>query len=135
MYGNEDDPRRQDLKQRFSDKRGYWNDAWERLLAADPDYFEAYLQFSGVPWNNGPLEPKVKEFLYLALNASATHLYAPGLRAHMQNAIKYGATRAEIMEVLEIVSVVGIHTMGVALPILLDELGLNEATAPAKNGG
>jgi alkylhydroperoxidase/carboxymuconolactone decarboxylase family protein YurZ len=131
MYENENDPRRQELRRRFTELRGYWNDAWERLLAADADYFEAYLNFSGVPWVSGPLEPKVKEFLYLALNASATHLYAPGLRAHMQNAIKYGATREEILEVFQIVSVIGIHTMGVGLPILLEELGLNEATSPA----
>jgi alkylhydroperoxidase/carboxymuconolactone decarboxylase family protein YurZ len=130
MYDNESDPRRMDIKQRFIELRGYWNDAWERMLAADADYFEAYLNFSGIPWTKGPLEPKVKELLYLALNSSATHLYAPGIRAHMKNAIKYGATREEIIEVFEIVSVVGVHTMGIGLPILLEELGLNDASAP-----
>jgi alkylhydroperoxidase/carboxymuconolactone decarboxylase family protein YurZ len=120
-----DDERRRDLKRRFMAARGYWADAWERTLALDPDYFEAYLNFSSVPWNNGTLDPKVREFLYLALNASATHLYAPGIRAHMQNAIGYGATREELMEVFEIISVVGIHTMGVGLPILLDLLPLD----------
>ncbi len=118
--------RREELKQQFIETRGYWTDVWERILAIDPDYFEAYTNFSSVPWQNGTLDPKVRELLYIALNASATHLYAPGIKAHMQNAIGYGATRAEIMEVFEIISVVGIHTMGVGLPILLDLLPLDE---------
>ena len=80
--------------------------------------FEAYIDFSSVPWRSGVLEPKVKELIYCAFDASATHLYVPGLKLHMKNAIGYGATAAEIMEVLEIVSVIGIHAVTTAAPML-----------------
>lgn len=122
--------RQLELKERFIETRGYWHEHWDNLLGLDPDYFEGYLAFSGAPWVNGPLEPKVKELIYISLNANATHLFAPGIRVHMQNALKLGATKEEIMEVFEIVSVVGIHTMSVGLPILLEEVAaMEEMTA------
>ena len=55
------------------------------------------------------LEPKVKELIYTAFDASATHMYVPGLRQHIENALGYGATPAEVMEVFELASTIGIH--------------------------
>lgn len=40
----------------------------------------------------------------------------------MKNALKYGATKEEIMEVLELTSVLGIHTLTLGVPILVEEL-------------
>jgi alkylhydroperoxidase/carboxymuconolactone decarboxylase family protein YurZ len=117
------DERRERLKADFTERRGYWHEFWDGLLELDPDLFEAYLDFSGVPWTTGVLEPKVKELVYIAFDASATHLYQPGLKLHMRNAIGYGATPEEIMEVLAIVSVVGIHAVVEGAPILQEELG------------
>ncbi|MEN5107303.1 carboxymuconolactone decarboxylase family protein [Pseudomonas sp. TWI672] len=116
------------LKTEFIEKRGYWHNTWDGLLELDPEFFKAYLDFSSVPWTHGVLEPKIKELIYCAFNASATHLYQPGLKLHMRNAIKYGATVEEVMEVLEIVSVVGIHTATVAVPML--EQALTDAGKP-----
>jgi alkylhydroperoxidase/carboxymuconolactone decarboxylase family protein YurZ len=112
------DERRERLKARFTRERGYWHEFWDGVLELDPDLFEAYTDFSSVPWRTGVLEPKVKELIYCAFDASATHLYAPGLKLHMRNAVRYGATAEEIMEVLEIVSVIGIHAATTAAPIL-----------------
>ena len=92
------------------------------MLRLDADFFEAYLRFSSVPWRNGVLEPKLKELIYIAIDAATTHLYEPGLRQHVQNALGYGATREEIMEVYELTSVLGIHTCTLGVPILLEEL-------------
>jgi alkylhydroperoxidase/carboxymuconolactone decarboxylase family protein YurZ len=110
------------LRDDFVDRRGYWNQFWDGLLRLDSDFFQAYLEFSGVPWRNGTLEPKVKELVYIAIDASTTHLYEPGLRQHIQNALRHGATREEIMEVYELTSVLGIHTVTLGVPVLLDEL-------------
>lgn len=71
-----------------------------------------------MPWRTGVLEPKVKELMYCAFDAAATHLYVPGLKLHMRNALGYGATKEEIMEMLEIVSVIGIHGAQLAAPLL-----------------
>lgn len=113
--------RQQALKDDFTSRRGYWNEFWDGLLMLDPDFFEAYLQFSGVPWRNGTLEPKIKELIYIAIDAATTHLYEPGLRQHIQNAVRHGATKQEIMEVYELVSVLGIHSCTLGVPVLLEE--------------
>ena len=116
------DERRQALKADFEAKRGYWHDFWNGLLELDPDFFEAYVGFSAHPWEHGVLEPKVKELIYTAFDASATHMYVPGLRQHIENALAYGATPAEVMEVFELASTIGIHGYLAALPIVLEEL-------------
>lgn len=116
------DARREALKTSFIENRGYWHSSWEGLLELDAELFEAYVEFSSVPWRTGVLEPKFKELMYCAFDAAATHLYVPGLKLHMRNALRYGATREEIMEMLEIVSVIGIHGVLVAAPMLEDAL-------------
>ncbi|MCY1137214.1 carboxymuconolactone decarboxylase family protein [Actinoplanes sp. Pm04-4] len=116
------DDRQEQLKAEFTKTRGYWHNFWDEMLELDPDMFEAYTEFSSVPWRTGTLEPKVKEFVYIAFDTAATHLYVRGLKLHIENAIGYGATPREILEVMEIASVLGIHGVTAAAPILLEEL-------------
>ncbi|GED29920.1 carboxymuconolactone decarboxylase family protein [Brevibacillus centrosporus] len=111
-------PRQKELKQVFIDERGYWSEMWDSVLLLDPDFFEAYLEFSGVAFKHNHLDPKIREFICLTVDAAATHLYEPGIRVHMRNAIQYGATKEEIMEVLELASTLGIHAATVSVPIL-----------------
>ena len=112
------DERQQQLKADFEANRGYWNPIWDGVLKLAPDFFEAYLDFSSVPWKHGGLEPKVKELIYCAFDCSATHLWLPGLELHMRNALGYGATPLEIMEVIQIASVLGTHAFELAMPAL-----------------
>lgn len=42
----------------------------------------------------------------------------PGLKLHMKNVIAYGGIPEEIMEVLEIATLLSLHTLEVAAPIL-----------------
>ncbi|ETI69006.1 carboxymuconolactone decarboxylase family protein [Neobacillus vireti] len=114
--------RQEKLKEQFKEARGYWSELWDQFLLLDDEFFEAYLEFSSVPWNKGTLEPKVKEFIYIAIDAATTHLYDPGTRVHIKNALKYGATKEEIMEVFQLVSVLGIHTCLEGVPILVEEM-------------
>ena len=114
--------RQEELKADFTRDRGYWHSFWDGILELDPDLFEGYLNFSAFPWREGVLEPKMKEFIYCAFDAAATHLYVPGLRMHMKNALGYGATKEELMEVLEVVSLIGMHGAELAAPIVVDEL-------------
>jgi alkylhydroperoxidase/carboxymuconolactone decarboxylase family protein YurZ len=110
------------LKAEFTRTRGYWHGFWDEMLELDPEMFEAYTAFSSVPWRSGTLEPKVKEFVYIAFDTAATHLYTQGLKLHIENAIGYGATPEEILEVMEIAAVLGIHGVTAAAPILLEEI-------------
>jgi alkylhydroperoxidase/carboxymuconolactone decarboxylase family protein YurZ len=101
---------------------GDWNPLWEQFHEVDPDFLEAYLAFRSVPQSSGPLEQKYKELILVAVNASTTHLYGPGVRRHIQNALKAGATREEILEAIQLTTVMGIHSCNLAIPILLEEV-------------
>jgi alkylhydroperoxidase/carboxymuconolactone decarboxylase family protein YurZ len=113
--------RQEEIKAEFTANRGYWNPFWDEILELDPELFAAYTEFSSVPWRTGTLEPKVRELVYIAFDTAATHLYTIGLKAHIENAIGYGATPQEILEVMEIASVLGIHAVTAAAPILDEE--------------
>lgn len=115
-------PEQQALKDDFIKKRGYWHSFWDGLLVMDPDFLDAFLELASVPWKTGTLEPKVKEFIYIAIDASTTHMYEPGLRIHIQNALRHGATGKEILEVLELTSALGMHTFMMGMPVLTDEM-------------
>jgi alkylhydroperoxidase/carboxymuconolactone decarboxylase family protein YurZ len=45
-------------------------------------------------------------------------MYTPGLKLHMQNAIRYGAEPEELMQVLELASLIGIHSSIVGAQVL-----------------
>jgi alkylhydroperoxidase/carboxymuconolactone decarboxylase family protein YurZ len=119
--------RQEEIKELFAKQRGYWHSFWDEILEFDPELLAAYTEFSAIPWRSGTLEPKVKELIYIAFDTAATHLYTSGLKAHIVNAIGYGATPEEILEVMEIASVLGIHGVMAATPIL-EEI-LDEAAA------
>jgi alkylhydroperoxidase/carboxymuconolactone decarboxylase family protein YurZ len=106
------------LKADFVASRGYWNEMWDGLLELAPDFFAAYTKFSSAPWQHGFLRPHVKELIYLAFDISATHLYEPGAKLHMRNALKLGADVADALEVMTIATLVGSSTCAVGLPIL-----------------
>jgi alkylhydroperoxidase/carboxymuconolactone decarboxylase family protein YurZ len=110
------------LKADFTKTRGYWHAFWDEILELDPELFDAYTEFSSVPWRSGTLTPKMKEFVYIAFDTAATHLYVKGLKLHIENAIGYGATAQEILEIMEIASVLGMHATTTAAPILAEEL-------------
>jgi len=110
------------LREAFISSRGYWSPLWDGILDLDPSYFESYLRFSELPWKRGGLSPKVKEFIYIAIDAATTHLFVPGIHIHMQNAIGYGATVQEILAVLEVTSSMGLRSAEVGMEILHEEL-------------
>ncbi len=74
------------------------------MAALDPDFIEAYLAFRSVPQNNGPLEQKYKELILIAINAATTHLYGPGVRRHIQNAFRAGATKLSPVKLSHVVA-------------------------------
>ena len=101
---------------------GDWNPTWETLGRSSPAFLEAYLQLRSVPFKQGPLEPKVKELIMVAINAATTHLYAPGVRRHIRNALACGASGDEILEAIQLTTLLGIHACNLAVPILDEEL-------------
>lgn len=102
---------------------GAWNAKWEPFAALDPAWTEKFMAMVTTPVVSGVLDAKTIEFLCIAVDASCTHMYAPGVRRHIRKALDLGATKEEITAVLQLVSVLGIHTMSLGAPILLEELG------------
>jgi alkylhydroperoxidase/carboxymuconolactone decarboxylase family protein YurZ len=109
---------------------GNWNPDWEPFAKLDPAWTEKAIGLAISPAVAGALDKKTIELIGIALDASCTHLYAPGVRRHIQRALKAGATREEITAVLQLACMQGLHSMCVGAPILLSEL---EAGATAND--
>jgi alkylhydroperoxidase/carboxymuconolactone decarboxylase family protein YurZ len=101
---------------------GQWNTAWEPFLAIDPGWTDAFMATGAAIYGSGVLRPKEIELLSIAFDASFTHMYAPGARRHIQNALKAGASVEEIFEVLKICVAQGVQACNLGVPILEEEL-------------
>lgn len=117
--------RQSKLKQDLIDTGEEWSDTWQNILDLDPDYFEAYVKLRRVPRNKKALSIKVQELVLLAMDAACTHLFDHGIRAHTAAALKAGASKEEILEALQLSSVLGVHAVTVGVPTLLEVLKEN----------
>ncbi len=112
-----------ELRNRFKETHGYWSKCWNDLLEVDDEFFETLLDCYSVPRERRALEPKVKDFIYIAVNAVTTNLYEPALRVHVQNAFKHGAKFEELLEIFQMISLLGVHTFTTGLPTFVDIYG------------
>jgi len=101
---------------------GEWNPNWTPFAELDPEWTEDFMKVGLKPMLAKVLDAKTIEFIAIAVDASCTHMYAPGVRRHIRKALELGATKAEITAVLQLTSVLGIHTMSLGAPILQEEL-------------
>jgi alkylhydroperoxidase/carboxymuconolactone decarboxylase family protein YurZ len=100
---------------------GDWNPAWDAAATVDAAYVEKFLAMGTHAIRRGLLDPLTIEFIAIAVDASCTHLYAPGVRRHIRKALELGASREQVMTVLELVSVLGIHSVALGAPLLVEE--------------
>ncbi|HEU5297266.1 MAG TPA: carboxymuconolactone decarboxylase family protein [Burkholderiaceae bacterium] len=110
---------------------GEWNPNWEPFYELDPAWTEKFMAAGVAPMLKGVLDPKTVEFIAIAVDASCTHMYGPGVRRHIRKALELGATKAEIAAVLQLTSVLGIHTMSLGAPILIEQLAARERCSAA----
>ncbi|QUD88350.1 carboxymuconolactone decarboxylase family protein [Phenylobacterium montanum] len=109
--------------------QGEFNSAWDTIADMDPAWLESFLAMGLKPRFAGALDPKTWELIAIAVDASCTHLYAPGVRRHIRKALELGARPEEIMAVLEGVAVLGIHSCALGFPILAEEMAAARAAA------
>ena len=108
---------------KFAAARGMISEIWMANCLVSPDFVSAYADYSSVPWKTTHLPGKIKEFVYVAIDLAPTHRDIGGATFHMEKARRdFGATEDEILEVIEIVGLVGFQTNMMALPILREEL-------------
>jgi alkylhydroperoxidase/carboxymuconolactone decarboxylase family protein YurZ len=101
---------------------GNWNADWEPFARLDPAWTEKALAMAIAPAVSGALDARTIELVRIALDASCTQLEAAGVRRHIRRALEAGCTRGEIVAVLQLASLQGLHTMRLAAPILLEEI-------------
>jgi len=100
---------------------GQWNVAWDSFFRLDPAWTDAFMAAGGGIYLGG-IDPKLAELLSIAFDASIRHMYAPGTRRHIRNAMALGATPAEVMGVLQICVAQGVQACNMGVPILAEEL-------------
>ena len=105
---------------------GNWNPDWEPFAKLDPAWTDKVIAMAIAPAVAGALGKKTIELIGIALDASCTHMYAPGVRRHIQRAFSAGATKEEIVAVLQLATLQGLHSMCLGAPILLEELEARE---------
>ncbi|CRK52743.1 4-carboxymuconolactone decarboxylase [Rhodococcus sp. RD6.2] len=112
-------------------RSGNWNPLWDTLSDWDPEWTEQFMAMNATPIRRGVFSPEFVELLSIAIDAAATHMYAPGVRRHIRAALELGVSREEILTVLQMVSVLGIHACNLGVPILEEELDAFESRRAA----
>jgi alkylhydroperoxidase/carboxymuconolactone decarboxylase family protein YurZ len=101
QQGTGDKARSEALIARMKEARGYIYPEWEFAARQDPEFVETYHRIYELGLGEGKHVPaKVREFVAIALLAFRGSDKA-SLVAHMKRAIRLGATREELFEVLE----------------------------------
>jgi alkylhydroperoxidase/carboxymuconolactone decarboxylase family protein YurZ len=115
-------------------KTGLWDSSLAQLREWDPVWAQQCFAMTTNPWTNGVLPHKTIELICIAVNASCTNLNQDGTRRHIRAALEAGASREEILAVLKMASLLGIHSCSLGAPILLEEAKAIGVT-PAKRLG
>lgn len=114
---------------------GQWNVAWDPFFSLDPKWTDELMATGILIYASGVLPPKEIELLSIAFDASFTHMYVPGTRRHIENALKAGATMEEIMEVFKLCVAQGVQACNLGVPILAEEIARLSASKGATASG
>ncbi|WP_089933691.1 carboxymuconolactone decarboxylase family protein [Candidatus Entotheonella palauensis] len=107
MSDNDRATQSEELIARMRAARGYIYPEWEFAAKMDPEFTEAYNRLYELALGEGQhVSAKVREFVAIALLAFRG-ADRDGLVAHMRRAIRLGATKEELFEVLEATLVPG----------------------------
>jgi alkylhydroperoxidase/carboxymuconolactone decarboxylase family protein YurZ len=108
---------------------GQWNPDWDAMAALDPAWTEQFMRMVSMPLNSGVLDARTFELVAIAVDASVTHMFGPGVQRHIRRALDIGVPVEEIVAVLQLTASLGLHTMSLASPLLAQELE-RRRTAP-----
>ena len=97
------------MREDFINARGFWNENRESLARVMPTYFAALHELSTATWKHGELDTKEREFICVAIDCSVTHMFESGLRSHVRNALKLGATKNEILQIFQLSGLLGLE--------------------------
>ncbi len=109
-----------ELRRRHEGGTRYW-ERFERevpgfldgLARWSPDGYAAFLAYCATPVRGGRLGRIERELIWLAVDATPTHRYVPGLRFHVACAVRLGASRGQVLGALDRAAAAPAH-VGVA---------------------
>lgn len=101
---------------------GLWNTAWDPFTQLDPEWTDQFIATGADIYSDESLSAKEVELLSIALDATFTHMYAPGTRRHIKGALQAGASVEEIMEILKLCVAHGVQACNLGVPILAEEM-------------
>jgi len=81
----------------------------DSLLRLDPIAFDGFFQYCSLPWKTHTLSAMTKELMAMAVDATPTHRFLPGVRLHLRNALQLGAGRVAVLGALELAAKAAPH--------------------------
>lgn len=92
---------------------GFWKSFQRRipgflpaLRRLSPVAFETFFIIGELPTQTNLLPSLTRELISIGVDAMPTHRYLPGLLLHLDNALRLGAGRRQVLEVLDIAAMV-----------------------------
>lgn len=122
-------PEQQAFKDEYIRARGYWVPFNDGLLRYSSEWLSAYLAYAASPAREGPLSPRMRELIYVAVDTSTTHMFAQGLEIHVRAALAVGCTASELIEVMQIATMQGLDSVTAGMAILAEEATLPDGDA------
>ena len=110
------------LKVAYEARFGDWPAFAEHLLRLHPSYFAAMSELLAAPAVTGSLSARERCLIALALRACFTHQNPAGTRLHIARALREGATKEEILQVLQLTAHLGVHACVLGVPVLMRAL-------------
>lgn len=109
----------QALKAAYQARFGDWPAFADQLLRLHPSYFAAMAELLAAPDATGSLSATERCLIAVALSACFTHQNPAGTRLHIARAIRAGATKEEILQVLQLTAHLGVHACVLGVPVLM----------------
>jgi AhpD family alkylhydroperoxidase len=119
---SETDQKAKDILARMERDRGtVIMQPWRSILSQrDPEFMERWhelIMYTLI--KERALSRQVKEIIAIVMDAMTG--YEEGLRIHTRLALEVGVTEEEILEALEVASLLGLHNISIPLPAAMEE--------------
>lgn len=108
--------------QALSEHLGGWTETLDAEYGTAPEFFDRFGAMVDVPRSRGALTPVEQALIGVAVVGNAAGTNWPRLRAYVRAALELGASRAEVRDVLQLVSIMSIHALSVGAPAVADVL-------------
>ena len=111
---------------------GEWNPNWDPFYELDPAWTEGFMAMGLKPMLDGVLDPRPSSSSPSRSMRPAPTCTRRACAATSARRSTSARPRQEITAVLQLTSVLGIHTMSLGAPILLEELAARRARRAAR---